>query len=247
VNKFLKTVKTTYENKERSKEFMGNEHKKGRVDQNKTGMYFSLAVCIVAILIGSVSAIKNKNDLYNNVSLTTKSVVEIRKNQTDVTKQTTVTTQTVPTTVITTAKPTTTSIVANKFVMPVGGRLKKEFSNQKLQYCETYGDWRLHLGVDIAAKKGTDVVSAGKGKVKKVYYDDLYGKTIVIDHGNGVIANYCGVKSVVVSKGDIVEIGERIAVIGEIPCEVADEIHLHFSVKRDSKFVDPIEELELQN
>ena len=226
---------------------MGNEHKKGRAENNKIGMYFSLAVCIVAILIGSISAIKTKNDLYNSVSLTTKSVVEIRKNQTDVTKQTTVTTQTIPATTNATVKQTTTSIVANKFVMPVGGRLKKEFSNQKMQYCETYGDWRLHLGVDIAAKKGTDVISAGKGKVKKVYYDDLYGKTIVIDHGDGVVANYCGVKSVVVSKGDIVEIGQRIAVLGDVPCEVADEIHLHFSVKKDSKFVNPIEELELQD
>ena len=222
---------------------MGNEHKKGRANQNRLGMYFSLSVCVVAILLGSVSAIKNKNDLYNNVAVTTKAVVEIRKNQTDVTKQTTVTTQTTTNSIT----QTTTSIVANHFVMPVGGKLNKEFSNQKMQYCETYGDWRLHLGIDIAAKKGSDVVSAGKGKVKKVYVDDLFGKVVVIDHGNGVVASYCGVKSVVVSKGDVVEIGQKIAVIGDVPCEVADEIHLHFSVKKDGRLVNPIEELELND
>ena len=49
-----------------------------------------------------------------------------------------------------------------------------------------------------------------------------------------------------VAKGDIVEIGKRIGVVGSIPSEVADETHLHFMVLKDGKEVDPIKELELK-
>lgn len=230
---------------------MGNEHKKGRVSPNKAGMYFSLAVCVLALAIGAFSAVNRKNELYESELSTTEKVVEIRKNQTDVTKETTeITTKTTTsekTTATTTSETQTTSIVANHFVMPVGGTLDKEFSNEKLQYSETYGDWRLHQGIDIAAKKGTEVCSAGKGKIKKVYDDELLGETVVIDHGNGIECYYCGVKSVTVSKGDVVEIGEKIGVIGDVPSEIADETHLHFMVLKDGKEVNPIRELELED
>lgn len=227
--------------------FMGNEHKKGRANPNKAGMYFSLAVCIVALGIGAFSAVNRKNELYENNVATTESVVEIRKNQTDVTKETTESQTTTTTKETTTKTQTTTSIIANHFVLPVGGTIKKEFSNENLQYSETYGDWRLHQGVDIAAKKGTQVNSSGKGKVKKVYTDDMLGETVVIDHGNNIEAYYCGLSNVVVSKGDVVEISQKIGVIGDIPSETADETHLHFMVKIDGNEVDPIKELELEN
>lgn len=234
---------------------MGKEHKTGRVNPNKAGMYFSLCICILALAIGAFSAVTRKNELYNSNAVTTQSVVEIRKNQTDVKKQTT--TKKIETTkASTTAKPsekttsvtsqtTTARVVANHFVMPVGGTLKKEFSNNKLVYSETYSDWRIHDGIDINAKKGTDVLSAGKGRVKKVYTDEKYGKTVVIDHGNGVVCYYCGLKSIRVAKDDVLEISQKIGVIDEIPSEIADETHLHFSVEKDGKKVDPIKELEL--
>lgn len=237
---------------------MGNEHKKGRVNPNKAGMYFSLAVCIIALAIGSFSAVSRKSELYESQATTTESVVEIRKNQTDVKKSSAseATTakntekETTPTTEQKTSEKSTetlTSIVANHFVLPVGGTLKKEFSNEKLQYSETYGDWRIHEGIDIAAKKGTEVCSSGKGKVTKVYDDELLGKTVVINHGNEIDCYYCGLKSVSVSKGDVVEIGEKIGVIGDIPSEIADETHLHFMVLKDGKEVDPIKELEIED
>lgn len=232
---------------------MGNEHKKGRANPNKAGMYFSLAICIIALAIGAFSAVNRKNEFYNNTAVTTESVVEIRKNQTDVQKQTTETntlatsTTTMQNTTENVTTTTTANAVANHFVMPLGGTLKKEYSGEKLQYSETYSDWRLHDGIDIAAKKGTQVNSAGKGKVKKVYTDDSYGKTVVIDHGNSIVAYYCGLKNICVSKEDVVEMGQKIGAVGEIPCEIADETHLHFAVEKDGKKVNPIKELELKD
>ena len=232
---------------------MGQEHKKGRANPNKAGMYFSLAVCIVALALGAFSAVSRKNELFGSEKVTTtESVVEIRKNQTDVARETTVpeTSKTTVAQTTTRTKTETTSvknIVANHFVLPVGGTIDKEFSNKKMQYSETYGDWRMHLGVDISAKKGTAVCASGKGKVKKVYDDEFLGKTVVIDHGNGIRAHYCGVKSVTVSDGDVVEIGQKIGVIGDVPSEIADATHLHFKVTKDGREVDPILELELED
>lgn len=228
---------------------MGNEHKKGRVTPNKAGMYFSLAVCVIALALGSFSAVNKKNELYNEGSIaTTQSVVEIRKNQTDVTKQSETATTAISTATTKeteTKTTTTTSVVANHFVMPLGGTVKKEFSGTKLVYSETFADWRHHDGVDIAAEKGTQVNSAGKGKVAKVFDDVNFGKTVVINHGNGVLAYYCGLNSVCVSKDDVVEISQKIGVVGDIPCEVADRAHLHLKVTVDGNLVDPIKELEI--
>lgn len=49
------------------------------------------------------------------------------------------------------------------FILPVGGKILKDYDDRNLQYSETYKDWRLHLALDIAANKGTAVFSACKG------------------------------------------------------------------------------------
>ena len=233
---------------------MTEEHKSKKANPNRAGMYFSLFICILALAIGAFSAINRKNELYNSNAVTEESVVEIRKNQTDIKKQETTqisTTQTtaVSSTTVKSQKTTTTeetqSITANHFIMPLGGTLTKKFDKEKMQYSETFGDWRLHLGIDISAKSGTEVFSSGKGKVKKVYKDDSLGDTVAIDHGNGIVCYYCGLSNIVVNKGDIVEIGKKIGVVGEVPSEISEKPHLHFEVEKDGAKVNPIKELEL--
>ncbi len=225
------------------------EHKAKKPNPNKAGMYFSLFICILALAIGTVSAVTKKNELYNSNKITEKSVVEIRKNQTDVKKETT--TEFKPTTSSQTTKATekttaeTQSFTANHFIMPLGGTLTKEFSKEKLQFSKTFNDWRTHLGIDISAKKGTPVFSAGKGRVKKVFKDEVLGKTAVINHGNGIVCIYSGLSGVTVNKGDIVEIGKQIGVVGEVPSEIGEKPHLHFETEKDGAKVDPIKELEL--
>ena len=54
------------------------------------------------------------------------------------------------------------------FILPVTGNISKGFSDTALQYSITYNDMRLHTGVDILCKKGTDIKSVSSGKVKSV-------------------------------------------------------------------------------
>ncbi len=62
-----------------------------------------------------------------------------------------------------------------------------------------------------------------------------------IQHPNNLVSVYCGLdKKVDVKQGDQVQAGQAIGKVGEIPSEIALETHLHFSMKSDGKWVDPL-------
>ena len=73
---------------------------------------------------------------------------------------------------------------------PVSGEIERGYSVEALSYDVTMADWRAHDGVDILAQQGEVVVAAGDGEVVSVTQDDLYGTTVVIDHGSGIKTQY---------------------------------------------------------
>lgn len=127
------------------------------------------------------------------------------------------------------------------FAMPIKGNIGKAFSSSALQYSATYGDMRLHLGVDVLAEKGAEVVSAAAGKITKIADDALWGRMVVIDHGNGIICYYCGVENNTVSEGETVKAGTVLGEVGTVPCECADKSHIHIAVVRDGKYISPLD------
>ena len=128
------------------------------------------------------------------------------------------------------------------FVMPVGGEISKSFNAKTPQYSETYKDWRLHLGADIKGNIGTAVMSSGFGKVTKIYKDTMWGTVVEISHGGDLVGIYCGLNGKpTVNEGDEVEAGQQIGTIDTIPCEGVEEPHLHFAMKKNNQWVDPIE------
>ncbi len=132
--------------------------------------------------------------------------------------------------------------VAGYFINPVLGEVIKGFSDVELQYSMTMGDMRLHKAADIAADMGTPVVAAGDGVVTKVATDAMYGVTVVIDHGNGITAKYCGLNTVpLVKEGDTVDTTTQIGVVDVIPCESVEQRHLHLEFFKDGKAVSPMD------
>jgi len=132
--------------------------------------------------------------------------------------------------------------VANFFIMPVTGKIIKKFSDTELQYSETYEDFRYHNGIDIAADKGTKVTAVGDGTVTEIKTDELYGITVIIDHGNGITAKYCGLNGTpTVKVGDIVNCKTQLGDVNIVPCESVDQSHLHFEMLKDNKNVSPLE------
>lgn len=134
------------------------------------------------------------------------------------------------------------------FILPVGGKILKDYDDRNLQYSETYKDWRLHLALDIAANKGTAVFSAAKGTVEDIYEDSLLGTVVKINHGSGLTAYYCGLNSSPsVKKGEQIDGGYQIGAIAEIPCESVEENHLHLIMEQDGSPVSPLKVMEMKD
>jgi len=127
------------------------------------------------------------------------------------------------------------------FLLPVNGNVLNKFSGNKPVKSKTMGDWRLHTGIDIAAKEGTSVKASGEGVVSKIYNDEMWGTTIEIEHPNGVTTSYSSLsEKVFVQKGQKVESGQAIATVGNTAkIELSEDSHLHFAAKKNGKYIDP--------
>ena len=95
-----------------------------------------------------------------------------------------------------------------------------------------------HTGVDIGGTYNDDIYASGSGTVITSGYDSGYGYTIRIDHGDSIVSVYSHASKLLVSKGDIVEKGQVIALIGSTGLSTGP--HLHFEIRIDNVPVDPM-------
>ena len=100
-----------------------------------------------------------------------------------------------------------------------------------------------HKGVDYRAKEGTEVTAINRGVIRivKTYID--YGKTIVVDHGLGVMSFYLHLSKIKVKEGQLVQSGQVIGLSGQTG--YADAPHLHLSVRISGVSIDPVKFLAL--
>lgn len=117
-----------------------------------------------------------------------------------------------------------------KFIWPVdGGRITSRFGTR----------WgRPHDGLDIAAKPGTAVLAAEKGKVIFAKRFAGYGNLIVVKHDGDYFTAYAHNQDVFVRKGQKVKRGQRIAVVGRTG--KATGPHLHFEIRQGTQSIDPL-------
>lgn len=86
-----------------------------------------------------------------------------------------------------------------------------------------------HSGTDFAAPTGTAVVAPTDGRVKVVHPDMFYtGKTILIDHGQGVFSSYSHLSEINVTENQVVKQGDVIGAVGMTGRSTGP--HLHFAV-----------------
>ena len=97
--------------------------------------------------------------------------------------------------------------------------------------------WR-HAGIDIPAKRGTPVIAPAAGVVVDVGDYVLSGRTVLVDHGQGVVSAYFHLDTATVSKGDILRAGDRVGRVGSTG--LATGPHLHFGMYVHGKDVDPV-------
>jgi murein DD-endopeptidase MepM/ murein hydrolase activator NlpD len=95
-----------------------------------------------------------------------------------------------------------------------------------------------HLGYDLASVKNAPVEAANSGVV--IFTGDLgiYGNTVIIDHGLGLMSLYGHLSTIIVNKGYVVEKGEMIANTGSTGLAGGD--HLHFGMLIHGYEVSPL-------
>ncbi|CBV43081.1 peptidoglycan DD-metalloendopeptidase family protein [Halomonas elongata] len=92
-----------------------------------------------------------------------------------------------------------------------------------------------HKGTDFAMPVGTAVKAPANGRVEKVGNHPAAGRYIVIRHDNGYKTRYLHLSKPLVSRGDRVTMGERIALSGNTGRSTGP--HLHYEVLVDNNQV----------
>ena len=116
--------------------------------------------------------------------------------------------------------------------------LKRMASGYGYRIHPIYKVRKMHWGMDFSAPTGTEIFATGDGKVvevKKKY--NGYGHHIKIQHGFGYETLYAHMSKILVKKGQRVERGEVIGLVGSTGTSVAP--HLHYEVFKEGKRVNP--------
>ena len=125
------------------------------------------------------------------------------------------------------------------YIKPVsGGRLSSTFGRRN---APTRGASSNHQGVDWAIAKGSTVMASSGGKVTKAGWAKGYGYVVYIQHPDGKETRYGHLSKVLVSVGQTVRQGDKIALSGN--SGVSTGPHLHFEIRINGTAVNPLKYL----
>ena len=127
--------------------------------------------------------------------------------------------------------------IGGEFLWPTPGNttITSPFGNRFHPILHYY---RNHNGIDIGAPMGEPVVASNPGTVITASYVGTYGNVVMIDHGGGVVTAYAHGSKILVEVGQVVQRGEVIMEIGSTGLSTGP--HLHFEIKINGTFVDPL-------
>ena len=120
------------------------------------------------------------------------------------------------------------------FALPAKGRLSGRFGGSRVLNGKPRAP---HAGLDVAIGTGTPVLAPGDGVVLDIgdYY--FCGKTLFIDHGNGLLSLFCHLSEHTAKVGENVRKGQSVARSGATGR--ASGPHLHWSVYLNGVSVEP--------
>ena len=125
------------------------------------------------------------------------------------------------------------------YIKPIsGGRLSSSFGRRK---APTRGASTYHHGIDWAVPKGTTVVASSGGTVTKAGWGSGYGYVVYIKHPDGRETRYGHLSKVLVSAGQSVKQGQKIALSGNTGRSTGP--HLHFEIRINGTAVNPLKYL----
>ncbi len=103
---------------------------------------------------------------------------------------------------------------------------------------KTGNNYVRHLGTDFTAPLGTPVMAIQSGTVRFATSTELYGNTVMIDHGAGIYSLYLHLSRIDVQPGETLTKGQALGALGQTGYAFGP--HLHLSVKINGVAVDPV-------
>ena len=125
------------------------------------------------------------------------------------------------------------------YIKPLsGGRLSSGFGGRK---APTKGASTNHKGIDWATPVGTAIYASSGGVVTKAGWGSGYGYCVYIKHPDGKETRYGHLSKVLVSAGQSVKQGQKIALSGNTGRSTGP--HLHFEIRIGGTAVNPLKYL----
>jgi murein DD-endopeptidase MepM/ murein hydrolase activator NlpD len=120
------------------------------------------------------------------------------------------------------------------------GQVMSAFADRRTYvYGDKPVDRQDHLGFDLASNRQAPVQAGNHGTVILARYFGIYGNTVVLDHGYGLLSLYSHLSAIAVAAGDRVERGQVLGRTGETGLAGGD--HLHFTTLLQGLPVTPVE------
>jgi murein DD-endopeptidase MepM/ murein hydrolase activator NlpD len=117
---------------------------------------------------------------------------------------------------------------------PVQGRITGSFGERTDPFS---GEGAFHRGVDISSDIGTRIIAPADGVVQFADVMNGYGRTVMVDHGNGISTLYGHLSAFGVSQGQQVHRGETLGYVGQSGRSTGP--HLHYEVRIFNTPVNP--------
>lgn len=120
------------------------------------------------------------------------------------------------------------------FIRPTAGKFSNSFGRKRFFNGEERAP---HSGLDIPAPVGQRVVAPASGVVVGVGDYFFNGKTVLIDHGQGLISMFCHLSAIKVDQGQPIQQGQVLGLVGKTGRVTGP--HLHWAMSLNNARVDP--------
>ncbi|MGF1508675.1 MAG: M23 family metallopeptidase [Myxococcota bacterium] len=128
----------------------------------------------------------------------------------------------------------------NQTFIPMPAKVVSSFADVRAYWYQgKVIDRQTHLGFDLASVRRDRIPAANDGIVVMAEYFGIYGNTLILDHGYGLMSLYGHMSSFEVKPGDRVERGQTIGRTGATGLALGD--HLHFTMLVYGRPVSPLE------
>ena len=126
------------------------------------------------------------------------------------------------------------------YKMPVVGEISAVYNQKGRRW-----SGRRHDGIDIRAPRGTLIKTVYPGKVIFSGWKKAYGRLVIMEHADGTTTWYAHMSKRIAKKGDYLEVGEKIGLVGSSGHTTGS--HLHFEAhNKNDETINPVTWLQLR-